>query len=89
MPSECYENNPLSAIESLSAGTPVLGADIGGIPELITPSTGMLFEPADRHALAGAIRGMLVRSFDHKAIKTEAMERFSPQKHLNLLQNLL
>lgn len=49
----------------------------------------MLFEPADRHALAGAIRGMLVRSFDHKAIKTEAMERFSPQKHLNLLQNLL
>ena len=53
VPSECYENNPLSAIESLSAGTPVLGADIGGIPELITPSTGMLFEPADRHALAG------------------------------------
>lgn len=89
VPSECYENNPLSAIESRSAGTPVLGADIGGIPELITPSTGMLFEPADRHALAGAIRGMLVRSFDHKAIKTEAMERFSPQKHLNLLQNLL
>ena len=36
-PSEWFENNPLAVIESLCAGTPVIGADIGGIPELITP----------------------------------------------------
>ncbi|HBC78663.1 MAG TPA: glycosyl transferase family 1 [Bacteroidales bacterium] len=35
IPSECYENNPLSIIESLCLGTPVIGAKIGGIPELI------------------------------------------------------
>ena len=45
IPSEVYENNPLTVIESLCAGTPVLGSDIGGIPELIKPGlNGMLFE---------------------------------------------
>lgn len=88
-PSECYENNPLSVIESFAAGTPVLGADIGGIPELITPSSGMLFEPGSPDAFIGAIRGMLIRSWDHAAIKADAMDRFSASRHLNLLSKLL
>ena len=44
-PSEWYENCPFSVMESQVYGTPVLGADIGGIPELIEPGkTGLLFE---------------------------------------------
>lgn len=44
-PSECYENCPFSVLESISFGTPVLGANIGGIPELIDAGkTGELFE---------------------------------------------
>lgn len=35
LPSEWSENNPLTVIESQSLGTPVLGARIGGIPELM------------------------------------------------------
>ena len=35
LPAEWSENNPLTVIESQSLGTPVLGARIGGIPELI------------------------------------------------------
>lgn len=50
-PSEWYENCPFSVMESQMYGTPVLGADIGGIPELISVGkTGQLFEssnPAD------------------------------------------
>lgn len=43
-PSEWYENCPFSVMESQMYGTPVLGADIGGIPELIrTGKTGELF----------------------------------------------
>lgn len=41
--SECYENCPFSVLESIASGTPVLGADIGGIPELIR-GAGELFE---------------------------------------------
>lgn len=44
-PSEWYENCPFSVMESQLYGTPVLGADIGGIPELISVNrTGELFE---------------------------------------------
>lgn len=44
-PSEWYENCPFSVMESQMYGTPVLGANIGGIPELIEKGkTGELFE---------------------------------------------
>ena len=44
-PSEWYENCPFSVMESQMYGTPVLGAKIGGIPELINVGkTGELFE---------------------------------------------
>ena len=56
-PSRWYENCPLSIMESISLGTPVLGADIGGIPELILPGqTGMLFESGNAAGLERAIR---------------------------------
>lgn len=43
-PSECLENSPFAVLEALSAGTPVLGADAGGIPELVNDGvTGELF----------------------------------------------
>lgn len=46
IPSIWYENNPFSVIESLCMGTPVIGARIGGIPELIEEGVnGFLFEP--------------------------------------------
>lgn len=44
-PSQWQENCPLSVMESIALGTPVLAADIGGIPELIREGeTGELFE---------------------------------------------
>lgn len=44
-PSEWYENCPFSVMESQMYGTPLLGANIGGIPELIEKGkTGELFE---------------------------------------------
>jgi len=47
-PSEWYENCPFSVMESQMYGTPVIGANIGGIPELIQDGqTGELFESGD------------------------------------------
>ena len=47
-PSEWYENCPFSVMESLLAGTPVLGTDIGGVPELIQNGiNGRLFKCGD------------------------------------------
>jgi glycosyltransferase involved in cell wall biosynthesis len=45
VPSECYENNPMTIIESYMQGTPVIGASIGGIPEIVIPTkTGFVFK---------------------------------------------
>ena len=58
-PSEWYENCPFSVMESLIYGTPVLGADIGGIPELIQPGkTGFLFESGNESDLKEKIARM-------------------------------
>lgn len=44
VPSEWYENNPMTIIESYSVGTPALGAQIGGIPEIVVENeTGYQF----------------------------------------------
>lgn len=55
-PSEWYENCPFSVMESQMYGTPVLGADIGGIPELIEAGkTGELFESGNAEELTSKI----------------------------------
>ena len=55
-PSEWYENCPFSVMESIMLGTPVLGADIGGIPELIEDGkTGKLFESGNADDLTQSI----------------------------------
>jgi glycosyltransferase involved in cell wall biosynthesis len=63
VPSVHYDNSPMVIYESLLSGTPVLGAEIGGIPELIVEGeTGYLFPPGDAGALAEKIMVHLSRS---------------------------
>ena len=45
VPSECYENNPMTIVEAYSFGVPVIGSRLGGITEIIKDGeTGFLFE---------------------------------------------
>lgn len=56
VPSEWYENNPRSIIESFALGKPVIGSDIGGIPELVkVGETGYLFSPGNSLELRNKI----------------------------------
>jgi len=58
-PSEWYENCPFSVMESQMYGTPVLGANIGGIPELIKAGqTGELFESGNKEELKEKINSL-------------------------------
>lgn len=58
-PSEWYENCPFSVMESQMYGTPVLGANIGGIPELIEEGkTGALFESGNAADLKNKIENL-------------------------------
>jgi len=56
VPSEVNENSPLALLEGYAAGRPVIGARIGGIPELVREEeTGVLFPSGDVEALAAAL----------------------------------
>lgn len=56
-PSEWYENCPFSVIESIMYGTPVIGSDRGGIPELIDSGiTGEIFQAGNANDLEKMIR---------------------------------
>ena len=58
-PSEWYENCPFSVMESQMYGTPVIGAAIGGIPELVQEGTnGDLFESGNADELKKKIEAL-------------------------------
>ena len=60
IPSEWYENLPYAVLESFALGTPVLAANLGGIPELIEPGVdGVLFKPGDVADLVEKIRDLV------------------------------
>ena len=57
MPYNAHEGGPQAALQALAQGKPVVGAVVGGIPEVVIPGeTGLLVPPKDPHALALALR---------------------------------
>lgn len=89
VPSEWYENNPLSVIESLCLGTPVLGARIGGIPELIEEQVdGLTFVSGDVADLKEKIGEMLKSSFDYQQIAYKSQKKFSSDVYYESLMKL-
>jgi glycosyltransferase involved in cell wall biosynthesis len=86
IPSEWSENNPLTVIEAQSLGTPVLGAHIGGIPELIEECrTGMTFAAGDVEDLRTKIGDMFAHSFDYREIAVSAVKRYSSEAYVEQL----
>lgn len=57
VPSQWYENNPMTIVESYSFGTPVIGSDLGGIPEIIEDGkTGYIFNHCNLESLITSIK---------------------------------
>jgi glycosyltransferase involved in cell wall biosynthesis len=68
VPSECYENGPLAALEAFACGLPVIASNLGSMAETVThEKTGLLFEPGDAADLARKVKW----AFEHP----EAMEK--------------
>ena len=82
IPSECSENNPLTVIEAQSLGTPVLGAHIGGIPELIDENiSGMTFESGNIEDLKNKIQKMFATKFEYQTLSKNAIEKYSSETY--------
>ena len=76
-PSEWYENCPFSVMESQMYGTPVLGADIGGIPELIeVGKTGELFESGNKEELKSKIKEMSEKQYKVDSVSFDTVDEY-------------
>ncbi|MBA7515425.1 D-inositol-3-phosphate glycosyltransferase [subsurface metagenome] len=74
-PSECYETFGLAIVEGHALGKPVIGANIGCIPELVKDGeTGLLFEPGNADDLAEKIQWMVENPKERQAMGLRARE---------------
>lgn len=85
VPSAWRENMPYAIVESLAAGTPVIGSDIGGIPELVRDGeTGLTFAVGDVKELSGAL---LTSASLSKKQRMEMSEECKAFVHKNCAQD--
>ena len=98
VPSEWYENCPMSVLEAMAYGKPVVASEIGGIPELVVhEATGLLFPPGDRNAIQGCLVQLMadadLRQSYGQAARQRALEHFSLELHnsklLHVYQTLI
>ena len=82
IPSEWYENNPLTVIEAFALGKSVLGARIGGIPELVKDwETGLCFQSGDVEDLKKKLQ--LLLEHNDRLEKMGRTAREYVERHLN------
>ena len=98
VPSEWYENYPMTILESFACGVPVIVSDIGALPGLIHDSrNGLLFPPGDAMQLAEKMQFLVNNPTKAIAMGRNGYEEIksnnNPEKHytqtIDLYQNLL
>ncbi len=86
------DNHPLTVLEALGCGVPVVASRVGGIPEQLTEETGVLVEPGDPEALARAIDALLAdperRTRMGEAAAADARTRFSLERQVDAYLDL-
>lgn len=76
-PSTGYEDLPYIILEAMALGIPVIGTDVGGIPEEIENNvTGIIVPPGDVEALSKAIFMLLTDQGMRKRMGDAAKRRF-------------
>jgi len=93
VPSEWYDNSPLVIYESCSFGKPVIGARIGGIPELVNHEiNGLLFDPGNVEMLEKQIMRLLEHPQEVKAFgingRKKAEQQFHPDIHYHQISKI-
>ena len=92
-PSEWFETFGLGIVESYAMGKPVIGGNIGCIPELIKDGeTGLLFEPGNSNDLAEKMQWMIDHPKERQEMGQRARElvekEYNPELHYNRLMKV-
>lgn len=74
-----FENQPCVLLESFCCGLPVIATLVGGIPEIVNESNGLLVGVKDESGLANAMKLFLNKQvvFNSKTIRDQAIQKYS------------
>jgi glycosyltransferase involved in cell wall biosynthesis len=90
VPSLCPETLAMVTVEAMAFGRPVVGTDVGGIPEVVVDTvTGRLVKPGDPEGLADALADILgdpARARRMSIAAHEASEAFGAERFLDGLE---
>jgi glycosyltransferase involved in cell wall biosynthesis len=77
-----YDNNPNVLLEALMCGLPSVATTVGGVPELVDETNGILVSPGDVSGLAEGIQRLLgnLETYDRATIAVKAGGRFGRQR---------
>jgi len=93
VPSEWPDNSPMSTLEAFAHRKPVIGSRAGGIPEQLSNSCGLLFEPGDADELAHKMDCLIHDSHLRQRMGQCAYKRlselYSPERHCAQLIRVL
>lgn len=86
VPSEWYENCPMSVLEAMAYSKPVVGSRMGGIPELVEDGkTGLLFDAGNVNELTAVLDKLMASAELRKQMGKAARQRveagFSLDRH--------
>lgn len=92
VPSLWYEPSPYVVYQTFASGKPVIAANIGGIPELVSEESGALFTPGNVEDLVEKLESL---AFDDKKLRAKgryarnwAEKHLDPQTYYRKLENI-
>lgn len=93
IPSVWHEPFGRVVVEAYAKGTPVIGADVGGIPELIKhEQTGLIFKSNDCTDLAAKINWMYEHEsrlpMMNKAARNEFLDKYTPEINYHMMKSI-
>lgn len=92
------DNLPLTGLESMACGTPIIGFDAGGIPDYVIPEkTGLLVETGNSKEMAAALRWAAANRSTMSAMGSRARSMVlgefdsdvQAQRYIELYQNMI